>query len=125
MHFQYLWLMYIAYMITFLASLFGNSVIIHITRTDTSMKTTTNYLILNQACTDLVITRAEIMTVIHYRFMGKIWLGGLFGLITCKMFQAILFASQAFSTWILAAIAVDRFYAVTRPFRLSPISQSR
>jgi len=88
------------------------------------MKTTTNYLILNQACNDLVITIAEIMTVIHYSFMGKIWFGGLFGLITCKMFQAILFASPAFSTWILAAIAVDRFYAVTRPFRLSPISQN-
>ena len=36
--------------------LFGNSVIIHIIRTDKSIKTTTSYLILNQACADLVIT---------------------------------------------------------------------
>jgi len=63
--------MYIAYIITFLASLFGNSVIIHITRTDNSMKTTTNYLILNQACTDLVITIAEIMTVISLQIYGQ------------------------------------------------------
>ena len=88
------------------------------------MKTTTNYLILNQACTDLVITIVELMNVIHYSSLDKTWLGGLLGLITCKMFLAILLASPAFSTWILAAIAVDRFYAVTRPFRLSPISQN-
>ena len=124
MHFQYHWLIYIAYLITFLASLFGNSIIIHIIRTDNSMKTTTNYLILNQACTDLVITIAEIMSVILYSLMDKKWLGGLFGLISCNMFLAISFASHAFSTWILVAIAVDRFYAVTRPFRLSPISQN-
>ena len=124
MHFQYLWLICIAYIITFLASMFGNSVIIHIIRTDNSMKATNNYLMLNQACTDLVITIAEIMSIIHYSFMDKVWLGGPFGLVSCKMFQAILFASPAFSTWILAAIAVDRFYVVTRPFRLSPISQN-
>ena len=124
MHFEYFWLIFIAYTIAFLASLFGNSVITHIIRQDNSLKTTTNYLILNQACTDLVITIAEITTVIHHSFMDKIWLGGLFGLITCKMFQTIMFASPAFSTWILAAISVDRFYAVTRPFRLSPISQN-
>ena len=124
MHFEYFWLIFIAYIIAFLASLFGNSVIIHIIRQDNSLKTTTNYLILNQACTDLVITIAEITTVIHHSFMDKIWLGGLFDLITCKMFQAIMFASPAFSTWILAAISVYRFYAVTRPFRLSPISQN-
>ena len=128
MHFQHLWLIYVAYVyndvIVFLASLFGNSVIIHIIRTEDSMKSTTNYLILNQACTDLVITIAGIMSVIHYSFMDKKWLGGLFGLVTCKMFLAILFASPAFSTCSLAALAVDRFYAVTRPFRLSPLSQN-
>ena len=35
------------------------------------MKTTTNYLILNQACTDLVITIAEIMTVISLQIYGQ------------------------------------------------------
>ena len=88
------------------------------------MKSTTNYLILNQACTDLVITIAEVANVIHYSSLDSIWVGGLLGEITCKMFLAILFASPAFSTWILAALAVDRFYAVTRPFRLSPLSQN-
>ena len=39
------------------------------------------------------------------------------------MFIAIPFILPNFSGWILAIIAVDRFYAVTRPLRLSPISQ--
>ena len=116
--------MYIAYVITFLASLFGNSVVIHIIRTDNSMKTTTNNLILNQACNDLVITIAEAMNVILYSFMDKKWFGGLFGLITCKMYLAILLALHTFSTWILVAIAVDRFYAIIRPLTLSPISRN-
>ena len=39
------------------------------------------------------------------------------------MFIAILFIMPNFSVWILGIIALDRFYAVTRPLRLSPISQ--
>ena len=51
--------MYVAYTITFLSSLFGNSVIIYIIRTDNSLKTTTNYLVMNQACVDIFITLSE------------------------------------------------------------------
>jgi len=53
-------LVIVGFSTVFLASLFGNSVIIHIIRTDNSMKTTTNYLIINQACADLLISMAEI-----------------------------------------------------------------
>ena len=56
-------LVYVGYSTVFLASLFGNSVIIHIIRTDNSMKTTINYLIINQACADLLISLAEITVV--------------------------------------------------------------
>ena len=102
-------------------SLFGNSVIIHIILTDNSMRTT-NYLIINQASADIFISSAELTNVIHYSLGGGLWLEGTLGLITCKMFIAILFSPTHFSVWILAAIAVDRFYAVTRPLRLSPVS---
>ena len=96
-HFQLLWLVHVAYVTTFLASLFGNSVIIHIIRTDNSMKTTTNYLILNQACADLMITIAEGMNVIHYSLMDNSWLGGFLGLITCKIFLTVLSSSHMFN----------------------------
>ncbi|KAL9989236.1 hypothetical protein ACROYT_G003765 [Oculina patagonica] len=113
-----------AYYIIFLFSLFGNSVIIHIIRTDDSMKTTTNYLILNQACADLLITLTQLINTLgHFGPIGNRWFGGHFGLFTCKSFLAIIFTLPIFSLWILVAIAVERFYAVTRPLRSSPVSQ--
>ena len=116
-------LMFVGYCTVFLASLFGNSVVIHIIRTDNSMRTTTNYLIINQACADLLISLTEIIAVFYYSSYGSVWIGGILGLILCKMFIAMSFISTHFSVWILAIIAVDRFNAVTRPLRLSPISQ--
>ena len=39
------------------------------------------------------------------------------------MLRASPFILSAFSVWILVAIAVDRFFAVTRPFQVSPLSR--
>ena len=111
-----------AYVVLFAASLFGNSVIIHIIRTDNSMKTTTYYLILNQACADLYRTLMESLHI-SYHLIGGRWVGGIVGLITCKLFLANLFISTIFTIWIPPTIAVDRFYAVSRPFRSSPLSR--
>ena len=107
-----------AYVVLFTASIFGNSVIIHIIRKDNSMKTTTNYLILNQACADLYRTLMESLHISSYRTGGR-WFGGIVGLITCKFFLANLFIPTIFSVWILPTIGVDRFYAV----RSSPLSR--
>ena len=60
------------------------------------MKTTINYLILNQACADLMITIIEGMNAIHYSLMDNSWLGGLLGLITCKVFLAVVSSSYMF-----------------------------
>ena len=110
------------YVITFLVSLFGNSVIIHIVRKDNSMKTTTNYLIVNQACADILVTTMELLNDITYYFEDK-WFEGIIGIITCKLLRASPFILSVFSVWILVAIAVDRFFAVTRPFQVSPLSR--
>ena len=117
-------LTYVANCVIILASLFGNSVLIHIIRTNDSMKTTTNYMILNQACADIWFTLAEVIGVIvPFNHHGNRWFGGIFGKITCKCFHAIVIIPSVFSSWILVAIAVERFYAVTQPLRPSPISQ--
>ena len=117
-------LTYVANCVIFLASLIGNSVLIHIIRTNDSMKTTTNYMILNQACADIWFTLAEVISVIvPFNHHGNRWFGGIFGKITCKCFHAIVIIPSVFSSWILVAIAVERFYAVTQPLRPSPISQ--
>jgi len=115
-------LIYAAYVVVFAASLFGNSVIIHIIRTDNSTKTTTNYLILNQAFADLYRTLMESLHISSYLIGGR-WFGGIVGLIICKLFLANLFIPTIFTIWILPTIAVDRFYAVSRPFRPSRLSR--
>ena len=110
------------YVFAFLVSLVGNSVIIHIVRKDNSMKTTTNYLIVNQACADILVATMELLNDTTYFFENK-WFEGIIGIITCKLLRASLFILPAFSGWILVAIAVDRFFAVTRPFQVSPLSR--
>ena len=110
------------YVFAFLVSLVGNSVIIHIVRKDNSMKTTTNYLIVNQACADILVTTMELLNDITYYFEDE-WFEGIIGIITCKLLRASAFILSVFSVWILVAIAVDRFFAVTRPFQVSPLSR--
>ena len=86
------------------------------------MKTTTNYLIVNQTCADILVTTMELLNDITYYFEDK-WFEGIIGIITCKLLRASPFILSAFSVWILVAIAVDRYFAVTRPFQVSPLSR--
>ena len=79
------------------------------------MKTTTNYLILNQACADILTTTLQTFSYFLLSLGSKCF-GGLWGDITCKLLKASVVILPVFSVWILVAIAVDRFYAVTRPF---------
>ena len=122
---QFISLIFAGVLIITVVSLFGNSVVIHIIRTNNSMKTTTNYLILNQACADLLITLLGLLDIIEFRYISQdgLWFGGLLGLITCHVSEASMFILHFFSVWILATIAVDRFYAVSRPLESSPLSR--
>ena len=61
MDFNLIILTFFGYGTILLSSLVGNSLLIHIIRTDTSMKTAINYLILNQACADLLIPFMQLM----------------------------------------------------------------
>ena len=121
---SYIFLTYFGYIVISLASLFGNSVIIHIIRTENSMKTTINYLILNQACADLLITLLQLMNAIHHFSLNHLWFEGIGGLITCKLFQASFLILPFVSVWILVVIAFERYYAVIRPLQLLPVSQN-
>ena len=111
--------------IPFLGSIFGNSVLIHIIRTDNSLKTTINCLILYQAVADLLISVTRLIDIslpINYT-LGYLWFGGLAGTISCKFYHFLLLLPPVFSVWLLVMIAVERFYAVTRPLQLSPLSR--
>ncbi|KAL9989241.1 hypothetical protein ACROYT_G003770 [Oculina patagonica] len=73
------------YFIVMFASIFGNSVIIHIIRTRHILKTATNKLILNQACADLIITFTAMRDMLSDDLFYRRWFGGDWGAITCNM----------------------------------------
>lgn len=77
-------LMQISYSTVLLSSLYVNSVIIHI-RTDTSMKTASNYLILNQACADLLVGNSLLFLISHSFELGNLWFGRGLGQATCSL----------------------------------------
>ena len=77
-------LMQIAYSTVLLSSLYVISVIIHI-RTDTSMKTASNYLILNQACADLLVGNSLLFLISHSFELGNLWFGRGLGQATCSL----------------------------------------
>ena len=115
--------MSLGYAILVMTSLFGNSIIIHVIRSNNDMKTTTNYLILNQALADVLATLTQSISVFHHSYLNSEWFGGLFGLITCKLHLVLITMPSYFSVCILVTIAIERFYAVTRPFQQTPISR--
>lgn len=78
------WLMQIAYSTVLLSSLYVNSVIIHI-RTDTFMKTASNYLILNQACADLLVGNSLLFLISHSFELRNLWFGRGLGQATCSL----------------------------------------
>ena len=51
------------------------------------------------------------------------WFGGDWGLPTCRLVIWLSFPSPFCSIWSLAAIAIDRYFAVARPLQLSVISR--
>ena len=66
-------LVYLGYGIIFLVSIFGNSAIIHIIRTTSAMKAAINFLVLNQACADLlasIICFVSVIRDISYKDCG-------------------------------------------------------
>lgn len=108
-----------------LCSFFGNSVLIHLIRTENLLKTTTNHLVLCQAVADILITVIRLLHLaLRKEFvLGYYWFGGILGLITCKSYFLLQFATPVFSIWLLTLIAVERLFAVTRPLQCSPLSQ--
>lgn len=113
----------LAYFIIILSSLFGNSILIHIIRTRHYFRSATNYLILNQACADLVITLTMMRDMLGNELFYRKWFPGDWGLQTCRIIVFVNFPSPFCSIWSLAAIAIDRYFAVAQPLKMSIISR--
>ena len=105
--------LYIAIM---LLSLVGNCLVMAVVARTPKMRNVTNYLICNMAMADLFITVFNMPTYLDILVTEKYdWLGGVLGLVLCKLVLFIQGLSVAASILTLTAIAADRLVAVMLP----------
>jgi len=108
----------IIYVITMIASLSGNILLIYIVWKKPEARSLTSFMFVNNAVADLLVTLVVIPYTISGFYMDGVWpLTGVIGEITCRAVIYIAFFTINTSILCLTFMAVDRFYAVVYPFR--------
>ena len=99
------------YVIIFLFSLVGNSLIIHLVRTRKSIRKNQFYwLIVNTAVADLVgVIASSAVSILLFGFGDQ---PGVFGTVLCKSLPYLLNVSICAAIWTLTVIAVDRYLVI-------------
>ena len=99
------------YVIIFLFSLVGNSLIIHLVRTRKSIRKNPFYwLIVNTAVADLVnVIASSADFILLFGFGDQ---PGVFGTVLCKGLPYVFFVSICAASWTLTIIAVDRYLVI-------------
>lgn len=107
------------YIFLMLCSILGNSSLIFIVTKNQRMQTITNYLIVNMAVSDILITLLAVpRQITDILLVPRRWLvGGFMGLALCKGLSFLQDVSTAVSILSLLAIAVDRYRAIVFPLR--------
>ena len=108
----------IIYCVIILLSLVGNALVILVVYKKRRMRTTTNFLIVNMAGSDLLIAIFAMPPTIRGIYTGEDMLvDGVLALLVCKLVSFFQQVSIAVSIFTLTAIAFDRFFAIMLPFR--------
>ncbi|XP_078370455.1 neuropeptide Y receptor type 6-like [Oculina patagonica] len=107
------------YCVLFLLAVLGNSLLIAIIKKNKRMQTITNYLIINMAVSDILITVLAVPRQITETLLGpRRWLvDGLLGSVLCKSLSFFQDISTAVSIISLVVIAIDRYRAIVFPLR--------
>lgn len=106
----------VAFVVTILVALAGNSLLIYIVWKKSETRTLTSFMFVNMAVADLLTTLLQMPITISF-FLEAHWIPGLAGKITCKCFYYAAFTSITASILCLTIIAVDRFFMVIYPFQ--------
>lgn len=96
--------------------LVGNAIVIHVTRTRTPMRATTDLLIVNLAAADLMMIPV-IVYLVNFFYNQFDWFGGIMGQITCQLAISLQALSVVSSVYSILAISVDRCCAVFFPLK--------
>ena len=115
------------YCILLLCSVVGNILLIVIVKRNKRMQTITNYLIVNMAVSDILITVLAVPRQITDVLFGPgRWLfHGLLGSVLCKSLSFGQDLSTAVSILSLVVIAIDRYRGIVFPLRKQLISPGK
>lgn len=106
------------YCVIILGSLLGNSLVIIVVYKRKRMRTTTNFMIVNMAVSDLFFAIFTTPPSIRTVYVGEdLLVGGITAELICKLVTFIQQVSIVVSILSLTAIAFDRFFAIMLPFR--------
>ena len=108
----------IAYFIIMFGSLIGNVLVICVVILNRQMRTVENYLIVNMAMAELLLTVFNMPVIIKVIATGRRdWADNAFADILCKVLPFILSVSLTSSILSLTAIAISRFLAIMYPLK--------
>ncbi|XP_066290642.1 neuropeptide FF receptor 2-like [Branchiostoma lanceolatum] len=106
-----MYLLAVAYGLVSLMCIMGNALVCVVVAKNKSMRTVTNYLIVNMAVSDLLV--GVVCTPVT--LVDNLTIGWMFGAVMCKLIPIVQGISFAASVLTLVAIAVDRYLAVITP----------
>ncbi|XP_076081371.1 orexin receptor type 2-like [Mytilus galloprovincialis] len=107
----YEWIVIIIYIITFIVGLTGNVLVCFAVWRNRQMRTVTNMFIVNLSVADLGI----IIICLPPTLLVDVTETWFMGLVMCKLVYFLMTVSISVSVLTLAAIAVERWYAICRP----------
>lgn len=102
------------YVVIFLVSAVGNSLVCTVILRRKKMKTVTNYFILNLAIADLTLTCICIPFDIPVQEMDNRW---PYGALLCRVIYPLQTLSLFASIYTLTAVSLSRYWAITHPLR--------
>lgn len=108
------------------SSLLGNSLLVRVVLSDKEArrKFPFNYLILNMAIADILNASSASLVFILFLTIGRLWLSGIIGEITCKISYFSVGFSVAASISTVVVMGLDRFmaaHATIRPLSLKGV----
>ena len=115
-------IMTIIYSLSILVSVLGNSTVIHIAYKHKDMRTTTNLLLVNMACADILVAILYMASQLKFLYVFNKWFGGVIGLILCKIVSVSQYLPGCATVWSTAVISIDRLLAIISPLKKSFIS---
>jgi hypothetical protein len=98
-------------------SIVGNILVIFVVFRVARMKTTTFYLIVNMSISDILFTLISMPPFMLAVLGHGLMVGGNAGRFICKFVNPASFGLMASSVLTMTAIALDRFFAITRPLQ--------